>query len=211
MFREWFCKKRYQLRNHGNAISPALHFSVYTVPFLGIHSNGIFFGHGLLSSFVLNGSWNWKVKSHLMTRPFFKENVLHMICNLGRVHNVQKLKKKVSYEFSRPKNAFCLVDFSILKIILKIGKMRLLSDIFLHCGFEYRLGSALFATVEQRLQDCERSASLIWAEKRSNFTLNLFRGLESCNVLSYLKSTSKMRAKRVFFNAQNHPKAHAFI
>ena len=76
-----------------------LHFSVYTVPFLGIHSNGIFWGHGLLSSFVLNGSRNWKVKSHLMTRPFFIENVLHMICNLGRVHIVQKLKKRSHMNF----------------------------------------------------------------------------------------------------------------
>ena len=74
-----------------------LHFSVYCPIFRNSFKRD-FWGAWLVKFICLERKPKLKSEKSLddkslVTRPFSKENVLHMICNLGRVHSVQKLKK----------------------------------------------------------------------------------------------------------------------
>ena len=71
--------------------------------------------------------------------------------------------------------------------------MRPFSDIFFHCGFEYRLGSALFATVEQQQTRAKRISHLSW--EKVKLYIKPFSGARilQCIILpqKYLKNASE--------------------
>ena len=119
-------------------------------------------------------------------------------------------------------------------VIFQIVNMRPFSDIFFQCGFEYRLGSALFATVERQAR-AKRISHLSW--EKVKLYIKPFSGarLTQCIILprKYIKkcersehfSTLSIAQKRTrslpkINNAQNAPvknrgraflKAHAQI
>ena len=71
--------------------------------------------------------------------------------------------------------------------------MRPFSDIFFHCGFEYRLGSALFATVEQQQTRAKRISHLSW--EKVKLYIKPFSGARilQCSIIlpqKYLKNAS---------------------
>ena len=77
--------------------------------------------------------------------------------------------------------------------------MRPFSDIFFHCGFEYRLGSALFATVEQQQTRAKRISHLSW--EKVKLYIKPFSGLDWKQGIIYLDfySNTYLRAKRARF------------